>query len=65
MIRPTFTHGEGRGFLIAFWAGGYIDRLWKCKPIIPHGDGTTLWTSCHTFDVALRFLERLILPEFG
>lgn len=56
IIRPAATYGDlhrpvhtlGRG-------SGYLDRLRKGKPIVVHGDGSSLWTSCHADDVASAF----------
>jgi nucleoside-diphosphate-sugar epimerase len=58
IIRPAYTYGEGRGPIHTF--GGkttYLDRLRKGKPIIVHGDGTSLWAACHRDDVARAFVH--------
>jgi nucleoside-diphosphate-sugar epimerase len=57
VIRPAYTYGEGRGPLHSF--GGrtsYVDRIRKGKPIVVHGDGSSLWTACHKDDVARTFV---------
>ncbi len=57
IIRPAYTYGEGRGPIHSF--GGrttYLDRLRKGKPIVVHGDGTSLWVACHRHDVARTFV---------
>ena len=57
ILRPAFTYGEGRGLVHTF--GGstmYLDRIRKGKPIVVHGDGSSLWTSCHRDDVARAFV---------
>lgn len=56
IIRPAHTYGEG-GVLIHSlgWTTTYIDRIRKNKPIIVHGDGTSLWVPCHIDDVAHAF----------
>ena len=57
IIRPAATYGEGRGPVHTF--GGrtsYLDRLRKGKPIVVHGDGSSLWVACHRDDVARAFV---------
>jgi len=56
IIRPAYTYGEGRGPLHPFSRTAYIDRLRRQKPIVVHGDGTSLWTCCHASDVAHAFI---------
>jgi nucleoside-diphosphate-sugar epimerase len=57
VIRPAHTYGEGAGFIHSFgWRSFFLDRLRKGKPIIVHGDGTSLWGSCHRDDVARAFV---------
>jgi nucleoside-diphosphate-sugar epimerase len=58
IIRPAHTYGEGRGPIHTF--GGkttYLDRLRKGKPIVVHGDGNSLWSSCYRDDVARAFVN--------
>ncbi|MEO7912468.1 MAG: NAD-dependent epimerase/dehydratase family protein [Roseiflexaceae bacterium] len=56
IIRPAFTYGEGRGMIHSFGGSNtYLDRLRKGKPIIVHGDGSSLWVACHRDDVAHTF----------
>lgn len=58
ILRPAYTYGESRGILHSL--GGrttYIDRIRKGKPIIVHGDGQSLWSSCHLDDVARAFVN--------
>jgi nucleoside-diphosphate-sugar epimerase len=64
IIRPAYTYGEGRGPLHSL--GGsttYIDRLRKGKPIVVHGDGSSLWTACHRDDVARAFVVAAGNPQ--
>ncbi len=57
IIRPAHTYGEGGSFTHTFGRGtGYIDRIRRGKPIIVHGDGSSLWVSCHADDLARAFL---------
>jgi nucleoside-diphosphate-sugar epimerase len=56
IIRPAYTYGEGQSLLS--WRGRdnyLIDRLRKGKPVIAHGDGTSLWVCAHIDDVGLAF----------
>ena len=47
IIRPAHTYGEGRGLVHPFAGGNhFFDRIRKGKPIIVHGDGTSLWAAC-------------------
>lgn len=56
IFRPAHTYGDS-GALIHSFGGGtaYLDRLRRGKPIIVHGDGSSLWVSCHVDDVGLAF----------
>lgn len=57
IIRPAYTYGETRGALYPMGSWNtYYDRLCKGKPIISHGDGSSLWVSCHVDDVARAFV---------
>lgn len=56
IIRPSATYGEGRGAVDPFRSEPfYFDRIRKGRPLIVHGDGTSLWTSCHRDDVGRAF----------
>ncbi len=58
LLRPAHTYHDGGALLHSL--GGrttYLDRLRKGKPIIVHGDGSSLWGSCHAEDVARAFVE--------
>jgi len=58
IIRPAATYGEGRGLIHTFRGGTYyLDRVRRGKPIIVHGDGTSLWVECHRDDVGRAFVE--------
>ncbi len=57
IIRPAQTYGEGGPLIHSLgWSTTYIDRIRKGKPIIVHGDGMSLWSSCHIDDVARAFI---------
>lgn len=58
LIRPAHTYGEGGALLHTLgWDTRYIDRIRKGKPILVHGDGSSLWSSCHVDDVAAAFMH--------
>ena len=58
IIRPAHTYGEGRGLVHPFAGGNhFFDRIRKGKPIIIHGDGSSLWSACHRDDVGRAFTE--------
>ncbi|CAA9209160.1 MAG: hypothetical protein AVDCRST_MAG77-1914 [uncultured Chloroflexi bacterium] len=57
ILRPAQTYGEGRDFIHVFGRGGGAwKRLRQGKPVIVHGDGSSLWVACHIDDVARGFL---------
>ncbi len=59
IIRPAHTYGEGRGLIHSLGLGGayYFNRIRLGKPIITHGDGSSLWAACHRDDVGRAFIE--------
>src|SRR5579859_2621146 len=63
IIRPAHTYGETRGPIHSL--GGsltYLDRIRRGKPIVVHGDGSSLWVSCHADDVARGFVKAIGNP---
>lgn len=63
LIRPAHTYGEGGALLHTLgWDTRYIDRIRKGKPILVHGDGSSLWSSCHVDDVAAAFVHACANP---
>jgi len=56
IIRPAMTYGQGGGIRSPFGGGVMIDRLRKGKEIIVHGDGMSLWVTCHADDVGHAFV---------
>ena len=67
VIRPVHTYSETGAILHTFGGGSYhLDRLKKGKPIILHGDGSSLWSSVHRDDAALAHVNALQNPRaFG
>lgn len=56
VIRPAHTFGEGGRIIHSMgWSTTYLDRIRKGKPIIVHGNGQSLWVSCHIDDVGQTF----------
>lgn len=60
VIRPAHTYGEGGGIINSLLGNRtYLDRIKKGKPVIVHGDGSSLWVSCHVADVARAFVNAI------
>lgn len=59
IVRPSYTYETN--FPVAIGSGGYTlaDRLKKGRPIIVHGDGTSLWVVTHAEDFAHGFIGLL------
>jgi len=58
IIRPAYTYGEGRGMLHCFRGGlYYMKRIRDGRPVIVHGDGSSLWAAAHRDDVGLAFAD--------
>ena len=61
IVRPSHTYDKT---LLPFSAGyTIVDRMRKGKPVIVHGDGTSLWTLTHHKDFAHAFLGLLGNPH--
>ncbi|KAB1187617.1 MULTISPECIES: NAD-dependent epimerase/dehydratase family protein [Haloferax] len=66
VLRPWNTYGEGGTLVHSLGMGSYyIDRIRAGKPIIVHGDGTSLWGPCHTDDVARAFRGAVERSDVG
>ena len=61
VVRPSHTYDQS----LLPVRGGYnlIDRFRKGKPVIVHGDGTSLWTLTHHHDFAKGFVGLLGEPR--
>ena len=61
ILRPAQTYSEGGSPLVHAFRGGtyHLDRIQKGKPIIVHGDGSSLWVACHAIDVARAFFNAI------
>ena len=63
ILRPAHTYGEASGLLDPFMSPPFfIDRIRRGLPLIVHGDGTSLWTSCHRDDVGTAFANAVDTP---
>ncbi len=67
VIRPVHTYSDEGAVLHTFGGGSYhLYRLRKGKPIVVHGDGSSLWSSVHRDDAAVAFVNALGNPvTFG
>ncbi|MDF9276803.1 SDR family oxidoreductase [Arthrobacter sp. EH-1B-1] len=61
IVRPSHTYDHTK---IAI-AGGWTDiaRMRAGRPVLVHGDGTSLWTLTHSTDFAKAFVGLLGLPQ--
>ena len=65
IVRPSLTYGDAN-FPIALGGWGcytLADRLKKGRPIIVHGDGSSLWVVTHAEDFAKGFLGLVGNPQ--
>ncbi|AKU08269.1 NAD-dependent epimerase/dehydratase family protein [Haloferax gibbonsii] len=66
VLRPWNTYGEGGTLVHTLGTdSSYIDRIREGKPVIVHGDGTSLWGPCHRDDVARAFVGAVERPGVG
>ncbi len=58
VIRPGHTYGERGNNLLhpAGFGNCYIDRMKRGMPVILHGNGQSVWPTCHRNDVAAAFV---------
>lgn len=64
IIRPAHTYCEGVTPLLQVfgWTTDHLDRIRKRKPVIIHGDGTSLWSSLYAEDLAIPLARALLNP---
>ncbi|MBW3624133.1 MAG: NAD-dependent epimerase/dehydratase family protein [Armatimonadetes bacterium] len=56
VFRPGHSYNDGGALHHTLGSRtSYLDRIWKGKPIIVHGDGSSIWAACHAVDVAGAF----------
>jgi nucleoside-diphosphate-sugar epimerase len=58
IVRPAHTYDQTVVPVLAGWTA--VARMRAAKPVVVHGDGTSLWTLMHTTDFA-----RAVLPVLG
>jgi nucleoside-diphosphate-sugar epimerase len=64
IVRPSHTYDERTPPVYGGWT--QIDRMRRGKPVVVHGDGTSLWTLTHSSDFAVGFVGLLGDPRtFG
>lgn len=64
IVRPSHTYDTRIPIAVGNWASYVIPkRMLEGKPIIVHGDGTSLWTLTHTDDFARGFVGLLGHPQ--
>jgi len=61
IVRPSHTYDEGLLPTMGGWTD--IARMRAGKPVVVHGDGTSLWTLTHSDDFAVAFTGLLGTPE--
>lgn len=64
IVRPSHTYDTRIPIAVGNWASYVIPkRMLEGKPIIVHGDGTSLWTVTHSEDFAKGFVGLLGHPQ--
>ncbi len=64
IVRPSLTYDTVLPIAIGGWGcATLLDRLQAGRPIIVHGDGTSLWTVTHADDFARGFVPLLGHPQ--
>ncbi|HJP77848.1 MAG TPA: NAD-dependent epimerase/dehydratase family protein [Pseudonocardiaceae bacterium] len=57
IVRPAHTYDRGVVPMLGGWT--LIERMRQGKPVVVHGDGTSLWTLTHSCDFARAFVPLL------
>jgi nucleoside-diphosphate-sugar epimerase len=60
IVRPSHTYDETRLPTLGGWTD--VARMRAGKPVVVHGDGTSLWTITHSRDFAVAFVGLLGNP---
>jgi nucleoside-diphosphate-sugar epimerase len=64
IVRPSLTYDTVIPLAIGSWNDfTMIDRMRKGRPVVVHGDGTSLWTVTHSEDFAKGFVPLLANPH--
>jgi nucleoside-diphosphate-sugar epimerase len=61
IVRPSHTYDETMVPLEGGWTA--LERMRRGKPVVIHGDGTSLWTLTHHLDFARGFVPLLGHPR--
>jgi len=61
IVRPSHTYDATKTVLSGGWTS--LHRMLTGKPVIVHGDGTSLWTVTHNSDFARAFVPLLGHPR--
>jgi nucleoside-diphosphate-sugar epimerase len=61
IVRPSHTYDAGMTILERGWT--LLARMLAGKPVVVHGDGTSLWTVTHNTDFARGFVPLLGHPR--
>ncbi|MEK7475668.1 MAG: NAD-dependent epimerase/dehydratase family protein [Candidatus Coatesbacteria bacterium] len=65
IFRPSHTYGPGGGWVLGTFLTDWdtdcelVNRIRAGRPVVVHGDGTTLWQSCYCDDAAKGFVGAL------
>ncbi len=64
IVRPSHTYGKWIPTTVgSAHASAMIERMRDGRPIVVHGDGTSLWVITHAADFARAFVPLLGLPQ--
>lgn len=64
IVRPSHTYATVLPLSVGGWIEyNVIERMKAGKPIVVHGDGTSLWTLTHSEDFAVGFIGLLGHPK--
>jgi nucleoside-diphosphate-sugar epimerase len=64
IVRPSHTYDTRIPIAVGNWASYVIpQRMLEGKPVVVHGDGTSLWTLTHAEDFAKGFVGLLGHPQ--
>jgi len=59
IVRPSHTYDTVVPTSVGHWDYTVVDRMRRGRPVIVHGDGTSLWTLTHAEDFARAFVGLL------
>ncbi len=64
IVRPSHTYDQRFPIGVGNWASYVVPkRMLEGKPVVVHGDGTSLWTLTHSEDFAKGFVPLLGHPQ--